>query len=555
MKRLHRLRIGLALLLILPLAAVAQDNKDQGRIDALEQSIDNRVERLREVTQQLEHANSNDKSALIFRRDERSFQLLEEVTSLARLVSELSSEDEERAETIEGLRADLPQVSRVMFTRLEELDQRIEQQYLQLTDLSGVDRVRANVHLHSMESIKLRYFAAILDLLESLTAVGLPSDNERDRISAILLGYTETLVGKAEFAAGVAREIQRRLKLSSGDTELASALSATALNRDTLIGQLTTAVALMGRLDIDTTDYRTVLVRASAGVSMGIFDRGVVAQMMADGWKATRETLVKNSPDIVLKFIVFLAILLVFRMLSRLIRRGVGAAIDRSNSSMSTLLRDIMVSASGGAVMLLGILMALSQVGVSLGPALAGLGVAGFIVGFALQDTLGNFAAGGMILIYRPYDVDDLIEVAGVSGLVKNMTLVSTTIATYDNQVLVIPNSKIWGDVIKNVTAQKLRRVDLEFGISYSDDVEHAERVLRDLVEAHELVLSSPEPMIKLHTLGDSSVNFIVRPWVRTADYWTVYWDIMREVKMRFDREGISIPFPQRDVHVYEEKS
>jgi len=184
---------------------------------------------------------------------------------------------------------------------------------------------------------------------------------------------------------------------------------------------------------------------------------------------------------------------------------------------------------------------------------LAGLGVAGFIVGFALQDSLGNFAAGAMILIYRPFDVDDFVEVTGASGLVKKMNLVSTTITTFDNQTLVVPNSKIWGDVIKNVTAQTERRVDLEFGIGYDDDIELAERVLTEVVSAHDKVLADPEPMIKLHTLGDSSVNFVVRPWVRTDDYWDVYWDLMREVKLRFDREGISIPFPQRDVHLYAE--
>jgi small conductance mechanosensitive channel len=184
---------------------------------------------------------------------------------------------------------------------------------------------------------------------------------------------------------------------------------------------------------------------------------------------------------------------------------------------------------------------------------LAGLGVAGFIVGFALQDTLGNFAAWGMILIYRPYDVDDLIEVAGATGLVKKMSLVSTTIATVDNQTLVVPNSKIWGDVIKNVTAQRVRRVDLLFGIGYGDDVEKAERVLNAIVSEHDKVLDRPETVVKLHELGDSSINFVVRPWVRTEDYWDVYWDLTREVKMRFDREGISIPFPQRDVHIYQQ--
>ncbi len=147
--------------------------------------------------------------------------------------------------------------------------------------------------------------------------------------------------------------------------------------------------------------------------------------------------------------------------------------------------------------------------------------------------------------------MDDFVEVTGASGLVKNMNLVSTTITTFDNQTLVVPNSRIWGDVIKNVTAQKLRRVDLEFGIGYSDDVEHAERVLQDVVYSHDMVLKKPEALIKLHSLGDSSVNFIVRPWTKTENYWDVYWDLMREVKLRFDREGISIPFPQRDVHLY----
>jgi small conductance mechanosensitive channel len=221
---------------------------------------------------------------------------------------------------------------------------------------------------------------------------------------------------------------------------------------------------------------------------------------------------------------------------------------------MSALLKNILISTSGGVVMALGVLMALSQVGISLAPMLAGLGVAGFIVGFALQDSLGNFASGAMILIYRPFDVGDLVEVTGASGLVRKMNLVSTTITTLDNQTLVVPNSKIWGDVIKNVTAQKERRVDLEFGIAYDDDIELAERILDEIVSAHEKVLKNPEPVIKLHTLGDSSVNFIVRPWTKTVNYWNVYWDLTREVKLRFDREGISIPFPQQDVHVFKDR-
>ena len=158
-----------------------------------------------------------------------------------------------------------------------------------------------------------------------------------------------------------------------------------------------------------------------------------------------------------------------------------------------------------------------------------------------------------MILLYRPYDVGDLVEEGGMVGKVDKMSLVSTSLLTLDNQLIVIPNNKIWGGVIKNVTAQTIRRVDLVFGISYSDDIPKAERVLAAILTYHERVLDDSEPMVRLHTLGASSVDFVVRPWVKVDDYWDVYWDVTRTVKLRFDEEGVSIPFPQRDVHVYQE--
>ena len=164
---------------------------------------------------------------------------------------------------------------------------------------------------------------------------------------------------------------------------------------------------------------------------------------------------------------------------------------------------------------------------------------------------MGNFASGLMILFYRPFDEKDFVEVGGIRGLVNKMSLVSTTILTIDNKTLVVPNSKIWGDVICNLTDQETRRVDLMFGVSYDSDIPKVEGILREVLNSNDKILPDPEPQIKLHELGDSSVNFVVRPWVKTADYWEVYWYMNREVKMRFDQEGVSIPFPQRDVHHY----
>jgi small conductance mechanosensitive channel len=154
-------------------------------------------------------------------------------------------------------------------------------------------------------------------------------------------------------------------------------------------------------------------------------------------------------------------------------------------------------------------------------------------------------------MLYKPFDVGDFVETSEVSGKVKSMTLVTTNVMTPDNKLMVVPNNDLWGKVITNVTHSSERRVDLVFGIGYTDDIALAEKVLAEVVSGHSLVLTDPEPVIRVAELADSSVNLICRPWVKTPDYWTVYWELTRTVKERFDAVGISIPFPQRDVHLH----
>lgn len=525
------------------------------RVSAMLETVETRISELENLNTQIETAPEMDKNALLYRRDERSFELLLLIDELAQAVVQLPEKDALRLKISEQLRIEFLAEGDKVFERLDELDERIKTQSATLDSYSGGKRLAAESFVHTLESMRIKYFEAAVNLVLSRMALDMPAEDVRSGLVNEMTSYGEALIGRVEFTGAASGEIGKRLKLDPANTELQTGLTGLQLQHSLQAERLSQLVALLERLGEDTRNYRAILLRHSSGVSVGIFDSEVVLQILQDSWRKTRESVVANSPDIALKLLVFLLVLLVFRALSRLTRRVVGAALDRSSADLSTLLKDILVSASSGTVMIVGVLMALSQVGISLAPMLAGLGVAGFIVGFALQDTLGNFAAGAMILAYRPYDVDDFVEVTGASGLVKKMTLVSTTITTFDNQTLVVPNSKIWGDVIKNVTAQKLRRVDLEFGIGYGDDIPNAERVLNDIVSEHEMVLSKPEPIIKLHTLADSSVNFVVRPWVRTENYWNVYWDLTREVKVRFDREGISIPFPQRDVHVYNQPS
>ena len=328
------------------------------------------------------------------------------------------------------------------------------------------------------------------------------------------------------------------MKGDPDNADLASDLEGDRGRLDLYVVRLSATVEMMKELRLETAGAEKLLFDVTGEITTGLLSKEVLAAIVM-GWKDNAvDWLTTTGPQLFFKLVLFVLILFIFRILARLARRGVRKAISTSSLQVSQLLERT---------------VALSQLGFEVGPLLAGLGVAGFIVGFALQDTLSNFAAGFMILLYRPYDVGDLVEIAGAAGKVNDMTLVSTTLLTLDHQTLVIPNSKIWGDVIKNVTAQKIRRVDMVFGISYTDDIPQAEAVLEEIVAAHEGVLESPEPMVKLHNLGDSSVDFVVRPWVKTDDYWNVYWDITREVKMRFDSEGISIPFPQRDVHIISE--
>jgi small conductance mechanosensitive channel len=255
-----------------------------------------------------------------------------------------------------------------------------------------------------------------------------------------------------------------------------------------------------------------------------------------------------RGPHLLFQLVLVALTLAGFALLARLTRFVVRRAVARADASH--LMKATAVAWASKLVMLLGILFILRQLGVQLAPMLAGLGIAGFVLGFALQDTLANFAAGAMILAYHPYDIGDIIEVAGATGTVKRMSLVSTTVLTFDNQTLVVPNKKMWGDVIRNITAQDKRRVDLLFSAGYGDAVVTVERILKEIVEADARVLKDPAPLIKLHLLAESSVNYAVRVWTRQENYWDVYWDITRAVKLRFDEAGVTIPFPQRDVHV-----
>ncbi len=333
------------------------------------------------------------------------------------------------------------------------------------------------------------------------------------------------------------------------DTDVTARLAVYEARITIATDSLQDAVNMMNQLQLDTSHYSQQLVTTTGELTSDVLDISVLSGIVSD-WSASVANVVKSEgPQLLFRLLIVALILFVFSKLGRLAQALTKRGMKSSKVRVSKLFTDMIVATVKNLVIFLGILIALSQLGISLGPLLTGLGIAGFIVGFALQDTLSNFASGMMILLYRPFDVGDFVTAGGVTGKVGHMSLVNTTFKTIDNQVLIVPNNLIWQSVITNVTAQRLRRVDLTFGVAYNDDVEKVERILAEIVAEHELVLDEPEPMIRLHELADSSVNFVCRPWVKTDDYWDVYWDVLRTVKLRFDAEGITIPFPQREIH------
>ncbi|MCE0557327.1 small-conductance mechanosensitive channel MscS [Motilimonas sp. E26] len=196
------------------------------------------------------------------------------------------------------------------------------------------------------------------------------------------------------------------------------------------------------------------------------------------------------------------------------------------------------------------IVAALGRVGVQTASFVAIIGAAGLAIGLALQGSLSNFASGVLLILFRPFKAGDYVEIAGTAGSVDSIQIFSTVLTTPDNKVVVVPNSAVFGGNIVNYSRLPTRRVDMVIGVSYKADLKQTQDVLRRIVTAHEKVLKDPAPTIEVVALADSSVNFVVRPWVKTPDYWAVYFDLNKQIKIGLDEAGIEIPFPQMDVHL-----
>jgi small conductance mechanosensitive channel len=272
---------------------------------------------------------------------------------------------------------------------------------------------------------------------------------------------------------------------------------------------------------------------------------------MDDRIAAITETLIALVSTWGLRVVGAIALLIVGRIFAGAVRKSVARMMERSK--VDNTLIPFVSNLAYYLVVTIVVIAVLGVFGIPTASFVAVLGAAGLAVGLALQGSLSNFAAGVMLLIFRPFKIGDFVETGGVTGAVQEIGIFTTTLHTPDNKKVIVPNSVAFGGTITNYTCNDTRRVDMVMGIDYSDNIGVALKVIEDIVTAHPNVLAEPEPKIAVSNLGDSSVDIVVRPWCRTEDYWTVWFDLTHQLKEGIEAAGCSFPFPQQDVHLFKQ--
>jgi len=266
-------------------------------------------------------------------------------------------------------------------------------------------------------------------------------------------------------------------------------------------------------------------------------------------WNQLLEVMQTRGVDLGINVVIAIAIFYVGKMVISLVVRGLHKVMQRQE--VDKTLETFVCNLVRMVLLVVVVIAAIGQIGIETTSFIAIFGAAGLAVGLALQGSLSNFAAGVLIVLFRPYRVGDFIEAAGISGSVEQVQILTTVLKTGDNKQVIVPNGQIMDSIITNYSANDTRRVDMVVGVSYDDDLDKVRDTIKELIAAEDRILDEPACTIAVSALADSSVNFVVRPWVKTPDYWGVMFDLTEAIKKRFDKDGITFPFPQQDVHVH----
>ena len=528
-------------------------------LDPNQSIIDEGSERLAQVNEmrseiralkiQIERAKGENKFALEFELQEKVVSTMDQLFGLAGV---LERQNEAGIDT-ENLR---DEVVSLVITASNAADQAIDTAIDAFSrgrstsaEFAGFDRIEfEQSSVDQLEWIKMLFKTKGKTILE-IDRLGLKTENHKTNFVNRLVPFADTLSGQIRLISKEKSAIETTASGQPLSPELDLQLRALRTRELGTLNTLSAIVILMDKADLDTTRYRQLLLQTGE-VSTDLFNPRIVLGILKSELIKMAGHARDNVGAYVTRTIIFLLILLAFKLIANLVSYLILKSFESKRVETSRLMQEMLLALSSKGIMLLGFLVALGQLGVEITALLTGLGIAGFIVGFALQDTLANFAAGIMILGYRPFDVDDIIEAGGVIGKVSKMSLVSTTILTFDNQTLILPNNKIWGDVIKNITLQKNRRIDMEFRVDYSEDIEQVKQLILQVIDGHEKILNDPAATVEMDQMTPSALIFVVRPWVERANYWPVKWELLRTIKEKLDKQGIKIPVARAGIEI-----
>ena len=496
---------------------------------------------LQVLNDSINHATGDRLEVLILERQKRTLEILEELFALARNLQKQSALDLDTAELRDMVVSYLVRTSNALDQFLDREEEEMVERRSRVDKLTGIELVEFEQNNAAIMTWLQEMIEAKLRTIQELERLGVSTGNHRENLVNRLNRFASNLAGQLQLVDSSLNAI----KVGSGSEPLSSDLKAQlqALNirRSSILSSLAMLVHKMNALGLEAREYRQLLLETGE-VTTDLFDPEIVLGILKKQLNIMSDWVSKNAGGFMTKLVVFVLILLAFRMIARAANFMMRRSFESQTVQVSKLMQDMLLGLSSKGIMFLGVLVALSQMGVQITALLTGLGIAGFIVGFALQDSLANFVAGIMILGYRPFDVGDVIEAGGVFGKVSKMSMVSTTILTFDNQTLIVPNNKIWGDVIKNITLQHERRIDLEFNIGLNENIGDVRYLIHGVLEGVEEILEDPAPSIEFNELTPYSMVIVVRPWVQKEVYWPIRWRLLREIKQALDDAGVEIP-------------
>ncbi len=514
---------------------VKRHTKEIAKTKEIQSQVENAKEELQKVNEKTEKAKASGDTGVMQDAQKAADAAQEKIAIVRQTVVEAADAAENTAEMYDKMSGETKQGVKDTVAAADKAKDAVQKVQDLVDDSAGKD----------VEEVKKAASEANAVSTEAQKAADQVTDKAKATVAALEVSRDNVLEDTAK-AMEEARAEKKDKKL-----DMLELVNSLRLDRTKLVDNFRTTVdELESRTDIDDGDTMAIVkdyrlyIRSVSGINLDLTDT-TSAWVAVRGWITSEEGGMRWLKN----FAVFFGILITAWFLARFASWLLKRATNRVQ--LPQLLEQFLVKTIRWAVMIAGIIVALTALEVSVAPLLAMVGAASFILAFALKDSLSNFASGLMILFFRPFDIGDLVEIGGVVGKVLSLNLVATTIRTADNKEMIVPNNTVFGNVITNSTSVNTRRVDMEFGIGYDDDIDQTLSILTDIVNNHPLILKNPEVTIKVHTLADSSVNFICRPWTKSDKYWDVYWDITREVKKRFDAEGVSFPYPQQDVHLY----